>query len=108
MYPGWSSWFAGEGVTPDNVKLVSYPAGPSGTSWGAIYSGAFVFNPTLSEAELKAAIKYVDFVWSGYDRWVGLGEYRVETAVPPSPFPAIPTLTGCPMPVISLPTGLRA
>lgn len=78
MYPGWSSWFAGEGVTPDNVKLVSYPAGPSGTSWGAIYSGAFVFNPTLSEAELKAAIKYVDFVWSGYDRWVGLGEYRVE------------------------------
>lgn len=78
MYPSWSSWFVGEGVTPDNVKLVSYPSGPSGTNWGAIYSGAYVFNPMLSDAELQAAIKYVDFVWSGYDRWVGLGEYRVE------------------------------
>ncbi len=64
MYPTWIDRFVDQGINPDEITLTQFPTGPSGESEPVMYVAGYVFNAKLTEAELKAALKYVSFMYS--------------------------------------------
>ncbi len=64
MYPTWISRFTSAGVYPSEITLCKYPKGPSDGYQNVMYVSAKIFNASLSDEELEAAIKYVSFMSS--------------------------------------------
>lgn len=64
MYPTWISRFTSAGIYPSEITLRKYPKGPSGEYQNVMYVSAKIFNASLSDEELAAAIKYCSFMGS--------------------------------------------
>ncbi len=62
MYPTWIQRFTSAGISPAEITLCQYPKGPSGEYTNVMYVAATVFNASLTDEELEAAIQYVAFM----------------------------------------------
>lgn len=80
MYPTWVDRFINQGIAPDDITLRMFPTGPSGERKPIMYVAGFVFNSQLSEEELKAAIKYVSFMYSE-EQQTAKFEYYVNNGI---------------------------
>ena len=62
MYPTWIHRFVSQGIAPSQIVLTKYPKGPSGGYNNVMYVAGVVFNSSLTDAQLEAAIKYYSFM----------------------------------------------
>lgn len=63
IYPGWINWWSQNGLAFEDIVLMPYPTGPSGTNYSEMFPGCYVFNKNSTDAQIKAAVTYCDFMY---------------------------------------------
>lgn len=80
MYPTWISRFIDAGIDPNEITLKKFPKGPSGEYKSAMYVASKIFNSSLSDEQLDAAIKYVAFM-NSEEYWNDYFKYCSENSI---------------------------